>query len=202
LIRVGNEEYARENGSFGLTTMRSRHVELDGATIEFKFRGKSGKRHSVTLHDRRLANVVKRCRDLPGHELFQYVDESGARQSIDSADVNDYLRDVSGESFTAKDFRTWAGTVLTFETLRDFGPAEDERAGKHNITRTIEHVAERLGNTPAVCRKCYVHPAVLEAYLEGSLVEGDSGVPGADEHRPGEQLLPQELAVLALLRRS
>ena len=201
LIRVGNEEYARENGSFGLTTMRNRHVELDGANIEFKFRGKSGKRHSVALRDRRLAGVVKRCRDLPGHELFQYIDESGSRQSIDSADVNDYLRELSGESFTAKEFRTWAGTVLTFATLRDFGPADDPGAAKHNITRAIERVAERLGNTPAVCRNCYVHPAVLDAYLEGSLGEGETTGASALKHSADGRLLPDEMAVLTLLRR-
>jgi DNA topoisomerase-1 len=171
LIRVGNREYARANSSYGLTTMRDKHVQIGGAKVTFQFRGKSGKSHTITLNDRRLARIVKRCRDLPGYDLFQYLDEHGARQTIGSADVNDYLREIAGQEFTAKDFRTWAGTLLAAMALREFAPHSSASEAKKNIVRAIEHVAERLGNTPSICRKCYIHPAVLEAYLDGSLVE-------------------------------
>ncbi len=170
LIRVGNREYARSNKSYGLTTMRDKHVIVDDAKVTFQFRGKSGKQHSITLKDRRLARIVKRCRDLPGYELFQYLDERGERQTIGSADVNDYLREITGQEFTAKDFRTWAGTVLAAMALREFAPHDSPPEAKRNVVRAIEHVAERLGNTPAICRKCYVHPAVLDAYIDGSLM--------------------------------
>jgi DNA topoisomerase-1 len=171
LIRVGNREYARSNKSYGLTTMRDKHVIVDDAKVTFKFRGKSGKHHSITLNDRRLARIVKRCRDLPGYELFQYIDERGQQQTIGSADVNDYLREITGQDFTAKDFRTWAGTVLAAMALRELAPHSSATEAKRNVVRAIEHVAEQLGNTPSICRKCYVHPAVLDAYLDGSLVE-------------------------------
>ena len=166
-IRVGNEEYARQNGSFGLTTMRDRHVEVQGSTLKFSFKGKAGKRHEVDISDRRLAAIVKRCRDLPGYELFQYVDENGEQQTIDSADVNEYLREISGEDFTAKDFRTWAGTLLAALALQEFEAFDSQAQCKKNIVRAIEAVASQLGNTPAICRKCYVHPAVLDAYTDG-----------------------------------
>jgi len=171
LIRVGNREYARSNKSYGLTTMRDKHVIVDDSSVTFQFRGKSGKNHTITLNDRRLARIVKRCRDLPGYELFQYVDERGQQQTIGSADVNDYLREITGQEFTAKDFRTWAGTVLAALALRELAPHGSATEAKRNVVRAIEHVAERLGNTPSICRKCYVHPAVLDAYLDGSLVE-------------------------------
>jgi DNA topoisomerase I len=171
LIRVGNREYARSNKSYGLTTMRDKHAIVDDNNVTFQFRGKSGKRHTITLNDRRLARIVKRCRDLPGYELFQYLDERGEQQTIGSADVNDYLREITGQEFTAKDFRTWAGTVLAAMSLREFAPHGSPTEAKKNIVRTIEHVAEQLGNTPSTCRKCYVHPAVLDAYLDGSLVD-------------------------------
>lgn len=164
-IRIGNEEYARGNHSYGLTTMRSKHVAVSGHTVHFEFPGKSGIKHSIDLHDRRLANIVKRCLDLPGYELFQYVDEAGARHSIDSADVNDYLREIAGDNFSAKDFRTWAGSVLTCTMLQQFEPFTSETQAKKNIVAAIKCVAHELGNTPSVCRKCYVHPAVLEHYL-------------------------------------
>jgi len=170
LIRVGNEEYARENHSYGLTTLRDRHVRIEGSTITFKFRGKSGKFHTVGVQDRRLARIVQRCQDLPGYELFHYLDEEGAARSIDSADVNDYLREVSGDDFTAKDFRTWAGTVLAAMALREFDAFESENQAKKNVVQAIKAVAQRLGNTPAVCRKCYVHPAVLECYMAGKVI--------------------------------
>jgi DNA topoisomerase-1 len=200
LIRVGNQEYAKANRSFGLTTMRDRHVEVDGATLRFEFRGKSGIRHSVDLHDRRLARIVKRCRDLPGYELFQYLDDAGQRQTIDSADVNDYLRAISGEDFTAKDFRTWAGTVLAALALQEFESFDSQAQAKRNIVGAIQNVAERLGNTPAICRKSYVHPAVIDAYLEGAML--DSLRQRTEQELSGDlaNLPPEEAAVLALLQ--
>jgi DNA topoisomerase I len=167
LIRIGNEEYARENGSFGLTTMRNRHVAVSGSLVRFHFRGKSGKEHAVDVRDPRLARIVRRCQELPGQELFQYVDDDGARQSIDSADVNAYLRAIAGEEFTAKDFRTWAGTVLAALALAEVAAFSSQRQARRNIVRAVESVARRLGNTPAICRKGYVHPAVIDAYLDG-----------------------------------
>lgn len=199
LIRVGNEEYARANKSFGLTTLRSKHANVDGSEIRFRFRGKSGKEHEIGIRNQRLARVVKRCQELPGQELFQYVDGDGAPLTVGSADVNAYLREVTGQDFTAKDFRTWAGTVLAALVLAEYGPAESEAQARKNIVRAVEWVAHRLGNTPAVSRKSYVHPAVIEAYDDGELVETvqrelAKGVP-ADLNG----LDPQEAAVLALL---
>jgi DNA topoisomerase-1 len=170
-IRVGNEEYARTNKSFGLTTMRTRHVDVSGSTLKFQFRGKSGKHHSITLTDPRIAKIIKRCQDLPGQELFQYLDEAGETQTINSADVNGYLREIAEEDFTAKDFRTWAGTILAACALVAFEESDSETQAKKNIVAAIQEVADHLGNTPAVCRKCYVHPAILEAYMEGELPE-------------------------------
>lgn len=168
-IRVGNDEYAKENDSFGLTTMRNRHVHIAGAKLIFHFRGKSGQDHSIELTDRRLAHIVKRCQDLPGYGLFEYVDRNGAVCAIDSADVNDYIHDIAGEEFTAKDFRTWAGTVLAVRELRAAGPARTERAVKKAVVTAVKSVARRLGNRPATCRKYYIHPAILDAYSNGSL---------------------------------
>ena len=170
-IRIGNEEYARGNQSYGLTTMRNKHVAVSGSTVHFEFNGKSGVRHTIDLNDRRLARIVKQCRDLPGYELFQYVDENGERHSIGSADVNDYLREIAGDYFTAKDFRTWAGTVLATAMLREFEPFESETQAKKNVVEAIKAVAKRLGNTPSVCRKCYVHPAVIDSYLGGRMMQ-------------------------------
>jgi len=167
LIRVGNEEYARENHSFGLTTMRDQHARISGSKVHFEFRGKSGVKHAVDLEDRRLARIVKACRDLPGYELFQYIDEDGGRQVIDSADVNEYLKQITGQPFTAKDFRTWAGTVLAVGELAACERCQSAAHGKRMINRAVEAVARRLGNTRAVCRKSYIHPAVFEAYLAG-----------------------------------
>ena len=168
-IRIGNEEYARNNHSYGLTTMHDHHARVDGSTITFKFKGKSGKRHTIDVNDRRLAKIVRRCQDIPGYELFQYVDAEGVHHSIDSADVNEYLREVSEQDFTAKDFRTWAGSVLAFTTLLEQEPFESATEAKKNVVETIKVVAERLGNTPSVCRKCYVHPALLDCYLAGGM---------------------------------
>ncbi|HEV2576447.1 MAG TPA: DNA topoisomerase IB [Acidobacteriaceae bacterium] len=170
-IRVGNQEYAKENGSYGLTTLRNKHVEVNGSQVTFSFQGKSKVHHTVSLQDRRLARIVKQCEDLPGYELFQYVDEAGERHAIDSSDVNEYLREITGQHFTAKDFRTWAGSVLACDLLRGMDAFENQTQAKKNVVAAIKSVAAKLGNTPSICRKCYVHPAVLEAYLGGISVE-------------------------------
>ncbi len=169
LIRVGNEEYARLNRSFGLTTLRDRHAQIDGAQITFKFRGKSGQRHEVGLHDRRLATVVRRCQDLPGQELFQYVDDDGLVCSVGSHDVNDYLRRASGGPFTAKDFRTWAGTVLAYRALQSMPVPDAPGPVRRNVAAAMRTTADRLGNSPAVARASYVHPAVIDAYVDGQV---------------------------------
>jgi DNA topoisomerase-1 len=171
-IRIGNEEYARENNSFGLTTMRDRHVNVKGSKLRFHFRGKSGKTHEVDVTDPRIAKTVSKLQDLPGQELFQYVDDDAQRHHVTSHDVNEYLRQITGEDFTAKDFRTWAGTVLVAIALNAVGAAETQKGAKANIRDAIGAVAKMLGNTPAICRKCYVHPAILENYLTGASIEG------------------------------
>jgi DNA topoisomerase-1 len=199
-MRMGNEAYARANGSFGLTTLRSHHVDVSGATLRFAFRGKVGKTVSVDVTDRRLARIVRRCQELPGQELFQYVDGDGARQTIDSADVNAYLKEISGEEFTAKDFRTWSGTVLAALALQEFESFDSKTQAKRNILRAIESVARQLGNTPAICRKSYVHPAVIDSYLDGLVL---SSLRKRAEQRLVESLpglRPEEAAVLALLQ--
>jgi DNA topoisomerase-1 len=198
LIRVGNEEYARDNGSVGLTTMREKHATIKGTTVRFEFKGKSGVEHAIDLQDARLARIIKAMRDLPGYELFQYIDEDGKRQSIDSADVNDYLREISGQDFTAKDFRTWAGTVLAAKALAEVANFKSSSEAKRNIVKAIESVAKKLGNTKAVCRKCYIHPAIFDAYLEGSMVKAMEQ--GARRMRIAA-LSGDEVAVLALLQR-
>jgi DNA topoisomerase-1 len=200
MMRVGNEEYARTNKSFGLTTLRNRHAKVDGSDVEFSFRGKSGVYHKVKVHDRRLAGIVKRTRDLPGQELFQYVDEDGATHSIDSSDVNDYLRTITGEEYTAKDFRTWSGTVLAALALQEFEKFDSETQAKKNIVRAIESVAEKLGNTPTICRKCYVHPAVLDAYLDGAALEVMRERTEETLAEDLHALQPEEAAVLAMLQ--
>jgi DNA topoisomerase I len=199
LIRIGGEEYARENGSFGLTTMRNRHVTVEGPAVHFRFRGKSGIFHSIRVDDRRLARIVHRCQELPGQELFQYLDEEGNPHPIDSADVNAYLQEIAGEEFTAKDFRTWAGTVLAAQTLQEFESFTSATQAKHNIVAAIEAVSKRLGNTKAVCRKCYVHPQVLNAYLDGSLLQTLRQQVDQELAESLAELPPEEAAVLALL---
>ena len=202
-IRVGNEEYARSNGSFGLTTFKDRHVAFRAAELRFHFRGKSGVVHDIAVRDAKLARIVRSCRDLPGQELFQYVDGEGRPATIDSGDVNGYIREATGEDFTAKDFRTWAGTVLAALALRDLAAATGTKTAKRphaptqrDVKRAIELVAARLGNTPSVCRKCYVHPDVIEAFLDGTLG------PILGRHAgPRRGLRSAEVAVLALLRR-
>lgn len=200
LIRVGNEEYARHNNSFGLTTMRDKHVKVNGHKIRFRFSGKSGITHDVDLADKQLAKIVKHCRELPGQDLFQYLDEQGEAQSVNSSDVNDYLREIAGSDFTAKDFRTWAGTVLAALALQEFNAFSSQTEAKRHIVKAIETVATRLGNTPAVCRKCYVHPAVLETYLEGNLLESLQQRAEQELSRGLHKLQPEEAAVLALLQ--
>jgi DNA topoisomerase-1 len=200
LIRVGNEEYARTNHSYGLTTMRNRHVQVDGSTVTFKFQGKSGVRHSIDLTDRRLAKIIQRCQDIPGYELFQYVDGDGEPHNIGSTDVNEYLREISNEEFTAKDFRTWAGTVLTSATLRELGAFESEAQAKRNVVEAIKTVAQRLGNTPSVCRKCYVHPAVLECYMKGLLRNGRKRQAEEVGDEAASTLREEEAALMQSLR--
>jgi DNA topoisomerase I len=198
-IRVGNDEYARANRSFGLTTLQDRHVEVSGSTLRFEFRGKSGKIHRVALSDRRLARIVARCQALPGADLFQYEDDDGQQVAIGSGDVNDYLREITGEEFTAKDFRTWAGTLQAVEALEAVGPAVSKREGKAAVLRAIDRVAERLNNTRAVCRKYYIHPAVLETYESGTLHDAlQNGGPQKGTAASG--LSPEEQAVVRLLR--
>lgn len=199
LIRVGNEEYAKENDSYGLTTMRSHHVEVEGSKVHFHFRGKSGKEHTIDVKDRQLARIVKRCQDLPGHELFQYIDEDGELRTIESNDVNEYLRAVSGQDFTAKDFRTWGGTVVATEALEKVGPFETQTQGKKNVTEAIKIAAGELGNTPAICRKCYVHPGVIDAYLDGSLSAFFKQYDAQEKKSVPEGLRPEEARVLAFL---
>lgn len=200
LIRVGNDEYARLNRSFGLTTLRDRHVRVERSAIRFRFRGKSGKQHEVGLRDRRLARIVRTCQELPGQELFQYLDEDGLVRDVTSDDVNDYLREIGAGPFTAKDFRTWAGTVLAYRALRALQPADSTTASRRNVVEAMRQTADRLGNTPAVARGSYVHPAVLEAYLDGSL--GSALVEVAEEQAapPSGADPAEERAVMALLR--
>jgi DNA topoisomerase-1 len=200
LIRVGNEEYAKQNDSFGLTTMRDRHVEVNGSKLRFEFRGKSGVVHAVDLSDRRLAKIVRSCQELPGHELFQYIDEKGDRRSINSADVNEYLRGIVGNDFTSKDFRTWAGTVLAARALQEYEAFNSEAQAKRHIVRAIEKVAKRLGNTKTVCRNCYVHPAILDAYLDRSLVQTLRDRANDVMAKSLRQLEPEEAAVVAFLQ--
>jgi DNA topoisomerase I len=201
MMRIGNDEYARENKSYGLTTLRNRHVKIDGSEVEFRFRGKSGVYHDVKVHDRRLARIIQRTRDLPGQDLFQYLDEDGERHTVGSSDVNDYLRTITGEDYTAKDFRTWSGTVLAAMALQEFEAVDSDAQAKKNVVRAIESVAERLGNTPSVCRKCYVHPAVLDAYLDGTMLEGLRARAGESLVQDLQHLQPEEAAVLAMLER-
>jgi len=170
-FRVGNSEYAKANESFGLTTLRDRHVAIEGSRIHISFRGKSGKHHETDINDRRLARIVKSCRDLPGYELFQYMDVEGQRHTVGSAEVNEYLREITGEEITAKDFRTWAGTQLAAEALREFEAFDSEAERKRAVVRAVEKVAKHLGNTPTICRRCYIHPAVLEGYFEGTMLQ-------------------------------
>lgn len=198
-MRVGNDEYAKENNSYGLTTLRDRHVDVRGARIAMRYRGKSGVRHEVFLEDRRLARILARCQDLPGEELFEWRDTDGELHAVTADDVNDYLREISGGDFTSKDFRTWAGSVLAGSALVAVGPAESKTASTRQIVAAIKQVSGQLGNTPAVCRRCYVHPDVLASYADGTLVAVKTA--GGARGRPGAAALSdEERAVLRLLR--
>jgi DNA topoisomerase-1 len=198
-IRVGNEEYAKSNRSFGLTTLQDRHVEISGSSVRFEFKGKSGKVHRVDLNDRRLARIVQRCQALPGEDLFQYEDDDGVRQSIGSGDVNDYIREISGQEFTAKDFRTWAGTILAVAALKEVGAWSSQRQAKSNVLRAIDLVAEQLNNTRAVCRKYYVHPAVFETYLAGTMLEH---LQNGTKQSVKSDLETEEAAIVRLLQKA
>jgi DNA topoisomerase I len=198
-MRVGNVEYARANGSFGLTTLRAKHVDVDGSRIVFRFRGKSGKDHEVDVRDRRLARVIGRLEHLPGQELFRYLDDDGELRTIGSDDVNEYLREISSEDLSAKDFRTWAGTVLAARALAELGPARNERIAQKRIVQAIDVVSARLGNTRAVCRKCYVHPGIFDAYAEGDL---PTALRRPEKARKGLGLSTHEAAVAAMLTRA
>jgi len=201
-IRVGNVEYARANSSYGLTTLRDKHVQVNGSAIRFQFIGKSGQKHAIDVRDRRLAHIVRQCRDIPGYELFQYFDEGGGRQRVGSGDVNDYLRAATGDEFSAKDVRTWGGSVLAAAALAALGPAESETAARRNVVQVVKDVAGALGNRPATCRKYYVHPAVLDAYATGELAANWTADVAAAEAEPAAGLSAEESAFLALLRRA
>jgi DNA topoisomerase I len=200
LIRVGNTAYARENGSYGLTTLRDRHVDFGGTKLVFEYRGKGGKQHRVSLRDRRLARIVRSCKELPGQHLFQYLDENGERRAIGSADVNAYLEEITGQPFTAKDFRTWAGTVLAALALSELECPTSQTAAGRTVTRAIEQVAAQLGNTVSVCRKSYIHPEVVASYLDGRLPEHFKERAAAVARQELAGLREEETALLALLQ--
>ncbi|WP_030131451.1 DNA topoisomerase IB [Pseudomonas sp. QTF5] len=193
LIRVGNTQYARDNRSYGLTTLRNRHVEVNGSAILFQFRGKSGIEHQITVKDLRLARIIKRCLEIPGQNLFQYLDENGERHTISSSDVNAYLQTLTGADFTAKDYRTWAGSALALAVLREL-QWESEADAKRHVVEMVKNVARQLGNTPAVCRKCYIHPAVVDGFMRGALSE-------LPRSRGRKRLRAEEVALAVLLEK-
>jgi DNA topoisomerase I len=200
LFRIGNAEYAKANKSFGLTTLRDRHIAIAGERIHISFRGKSGKVHQSDINDRRLARIIKGCRDLPGYELFQYLDDGGERHRVDSADVNAYLREITGEDITAKDFRTWAATHLAAQALREYRHFDSEIRRRKAIVDAVKAVASHLGNTPAICRRSYIHPVILDSYMDGTLIQG---LANATERCLKENIAgmsPEEAAVTAFLR--
>ena len=200
LIRVGNEEYAKDNKSYGLTTMRNHHVEVNGSGLNFRFRGKGGKYINIGVADRRLARIVKKCQDIPGYELFQYVNEDGEIRSIESSDVNAYLREISGDDFTAKDFRTWAATVLASMAFSELESFDSQTQAKRNVVSAVERVAKKLGNTPTICRKCYVHPAVIDGYMDGTMLQTLKQRAEQEIRDNLQTLAPEEAAVLAFLQ--
>jgi len=201
LIRVGNLDYAKQNKSYGLTTLRDGHVDVERGALRFEFKGKSGKAWKLQVKDRRIARIVKACQDVPGQHLFQYLDENGERHAVTSTDVNAYLREISGREITAKDFRTWAGTVLAAMALREFEAFDTSAKAKKNLRAAIEKVSARLGNTPTICRKCYVHPEVLNCYLEGALLDGVQMEIEAELRDERGSLKPEEAAVLTFLQK-
>ena len=200
LIRVGNDDYAKQNNSYGLTTLKNRHVTVEGNEVRFRFTGKSGKQWSLQVRDRRIAKIIKACQELPGQELIQYVDEEGTCRDVTSTDVNDYLREITGKDITAKDFRTWAGTVLAAMALNEIESFDSAAQAKRNLRAAIEKVSARLGNTPTICRKCYIHPEVLNSYMDGNLVLELKSKAESELRSGVESLKPEEAAVLALLR--
>ena len=199
LIRVGNDDYVKQNHSYGLTTLQDKHVRVDGSELKFSFKGKSGKTWNLKLKDRRIAKIVKECQDIPGQDLFQYVDDEGHRHDVTSADVNDYLKEVTGRDVTAKDFRTWAGTVLAALALKEFEVFDSDAKAKKNVRAAIESVASRLGNTPTICRKCYVHPEILHSYLQGEMMLEVKQQVETELRENLSSLKPEEAAVLGLL---
>jgi len=201
LIREGNDEYARENKSYGLTTMQDRHAAINGSTIRFQFRGKSGKYHKIEIQDRRLARIVANCQAIPGQELFQYIDADGHPHDVTSTDVNEYLREITNSDFTAKEFRTWGGTVLAAMALREFEKFDSKAQARKNLVRAIEAVAQRLGNTPAICKKSYVHPLILNSYLDGTMTEIFKKVSQQQLGSRSHALKPEEEVVFRFLRR-
>jgi DNA topoisomerase-1 len=200
LIRVGNDDYAKQNNSYGLSTLKNRHVAVDGNEVRFRFTGKSGKQWSLRVRDRRIAKIIKACQELPGQELIQYVDEEGNCRDVTSTDVNEYLREITGKDITAKDFRTWAGTVLAAMALNELESFDSAAQAKRNLRAAIEKVSARLGNTKAICRKCYVHPEILNSYIDGNLVLELKSKAESELRSGMESLKPEEAAVLALLR--
>jgi DNA topoisomerase-1 len=200
LIRVGTEEMSRENKSYGLTTLRRRHAIIKGPELRFEFRGKSGIQHAVSVTDTHIARIVQRCKDLPGEILFKYIDDNRQRQVVEAEQINDYLRDASGVPVTAKDFRTFAGTMDCADFLREFGPAKTKKEAEQNVLRAIDHTAKRLGNTRAVCRKYYIHPTLIEAYLDGEMLPRNRKRSGMVERKPGGKLRKHEEQVLAFLK--
>jgi DNA topoisomerase-1 len=200
LIRVGNDDYARQNNSYGLTTLKNRHAAVEGNEVRFRFTGKGGKQWSLRVRDRRVAKIIRACQELPGQELLQYIDEQGNCQDVTSTDVNDYLKSITGEDITAKDFRTWAGTVLAAMALSELENFDSAAQAKRNLRNAIEKVSARLGNTPTICRKCYIHPEVLNSYMDGNLVLEIKSKAESELRSAVENLKPEEAAVLALLR--
>ena len=199
LIRVGNDDYVKQNKSYGLTTLRDKHVEVDGAELRFAFKGKSGKTWSLQVKDRRIAKIVRACQELPGQELFQYIDADGVQRDVTSADVNAYLKEITGKEVTAKDFRTWAGTVLAALALKEFETFDTQAKAKKNVRAAIEGVASKLGNTPTICRKCYIHPEIMSSYVEGSLLLEVKKEVESELREDLASLKPEEAAVLSLL---
>jgi DNA topoisomerase I len=199
LIRVGNDDYAKQNKSYGITTLKDQHVKVNGSELRFQFKGKSGKTWRLQVKDRRIAKIVKACQDLPGQELFQYLDDAGERRDVTSADVNAYLKEITGRDVTAKDFRTWHGTVMAALALQEFLTFDTQALAKKNIKAAIERVSSKLGNTPTICRKCYIHPEVLTAYVEGQLLLEIKQEVEQELREELPSLKPEEAAVLSLL---
>ncbi|MDE1992641.1 MAG: DNA topoisomerase IB [Rhizobiaceae bacterium] len=200
LIRVGNDGYAKQNKSYGLTTLKNRHVSVEGSDVKFRFVGKSGKKWLLTIKDRRIAKIIRQCQELPGQELLQYVDSDGTNHDVTSSDVNAYLREITGRDITAKDFRTWAGTMLAALALQQFETFDTEAEAKKNIRAAIETVAARLGNTPTICRQCYVHPEVMHTYLDGNLIAELQSQAEKELREEISALKPEEAAVVAMLQ--